>query len=698
MKKEETLFAGKTLSIETGRLAGQANGSVTVRYGDTLILATAVITEKPRPGIDFLPLLVDYEERFYAAGKISGSRFVKREGRPSEFAILNARMIDRAIRPLFPKDFRNDVQVVITVLSIDNENDPSILGMIGASAALMMAGAPIESPVAAVRIGLNNDEIILNPNMSQFSETRLNLVAAASDKAVLMIEAGANEVSEEVIIEAIETAFSEIQKVNDLQKKLSEGIKIISYPVYTIDEALIQKAKEFLKDKMETALRQKNKQEQEAKVKHLEEELFVHCEASENEKTQFDLRQVFFEVLKKGVRNIILSGTRTDGRNHDEIRPLSLEVGLLPRTHGSAIFSRGQTQVLSAATLGSLSAEQIIDTMELDTTKRYMHHYTFPAFSSGEVKPNRGASRREIGHGALAEKALVPMIPDREIFPYTIRIASEVLSSNGSTSMASVCASSLSLMDAGVPIKKHVAGIAMGLILEETGKHTVLTDIMGIEDGSGDMDFKVAGTEDGITALQLDIKVSGITFEIMRDAFLKAKNARLFILNKMNEIIAAPRTELSLFAPRVVVININPDKIRDVIGPGGKVINSIIDKTGVTIDIEDDGMVRLFSSNVEKIHEAQKIISDLTKEVQAGEVYDGTVTRIMNFGAFVEILPGIEGLVHISQLADYRVERVEDIVKVGQKITVFVLEIDQLGRINLSLKAAAGLKPGEHTH
>ena len=691
MEKFETQLGEAKLTLETGRLAGLANGSVTLRIGDTVVLATAVVAATPRENIDFFPLMIDYEERFYASGKISGSRFIKREGRPSEDAILSARLIDRPLRPLFPKGFHNDVQVVITVLSADLVHDPDVLSITAASAALMQAGAPFNGPVAGVRVGLVDDKFILNPTYEQRAKSQLDLVVAGTRDAIMMVEAGALEVSEAKMVDAIEFAHKSLQPAIEIQHELVKRLNVANdkYEVTTTPAELKTNIATRLGGQLEEALYHPEKIVRNTKLDTLRQAIWEEFISEENPEAV--VADIFSKVVSEEFRrNILEHVKRPDGRKLNQIRPLSIEVGVLPRPHGSALFTRGETQALSTVTLGSLDDEQVLDTMELDTTKRYMHHYNFPPYATGEVKPMRTTGRREIGHGALAERALMPMIPSREDFPYTIRVVSEILASNGSSSMASVCGSTLSLMDAGVPIKKPVAGIAMGLVTGE-GKYKILTDIAGIEDFNGDMDFKVAGSRDGITALQMDIKVAGITKQIMSEALAQAKQAREFLLAEMGKIISAPRPELSPFAPRVIVVKVPQDRIGEVIGPGGRVINEIIDRAGgkgvTNISIEEDGNAFITSSDPKLGEQAAQTIRDMMREIKPGEKFHGRVTRIMDFGAFVEVLPGREGLVHISQLADRRIDRVTDVVKEGDMLDVVVTEIDNLGRINLSHKA-----------
>ncbi len=686
----ETQIASEKLVIKTGNWAYQAGGAVTVSYGDTVVLATVVMSKAPREGIDFLPLLVNYEERLYAAGKISSSRFIKREGRPSENAILAGRLVDRSFRPLFPFSLRNDVQIILTVLSVDDKNDPDIASIIAASTALLISNIPWQGPVGAVRVGKTDDKFVLNPSYETRAKSKLDLFVSGTTDEICMVEAGANEISEGEMVKAITFAHKHIKKFIDLQKEIAQKVTVEKKEVAEEEnKELAEKVKKFLDNKLEKAILN-DKLQRDEDVKIIKEELIEKIREETEDSEQSDvikqIEEIFSDLIKKAVRNqIVREGKRTDGRGLDEIRPLKCDVGVLPRTHGSGLFSRGYTQVLSILTLGSSSAEQTVEGIEPADNKRFMHHYNFPPFSVGEVAPIRSTSRREIGHGALAEKSLLPVIPNKDAFPYTIRLVSEVLSSDGSTSMASVCGSTLALMDAGVPIKKPVAGIAMGLIKEDK-TYKILTDIAGIEDACGDMDFKVAGTKNGITALQMDIKVSGISETILKDALNKALKARLIILKKIEEKIPQTRKELSPYAPRITVLKVNPDKVRDIIGPGGKMINKIIDETGVEIDIEPEGVVKVCSTDASGSKKAIEWIEDLTREAKVGEIYQGKVTRIMDFGAFVEIFPGAEGLVHISQLDHKRVEKVEDVVKVGNVIPVMVTEIDSQGRINLSHK------------
>jgi polyribonucleotide nucleotidyltransferase len=684
----KTEFCGNELTIETGKMAFLADGAVTVRYGDTVVLGTAVVSNQPRDGIDFFPLLIDYEERFYAAGKISGSRFIKREGRASEHATLSARLIDRPIRPLFPKGYRHDVQAVTTVVSADLAYSANIIAMTAASTALMLSGAPFEGPVAGVKIGLVDGKLVAFPTEEQMAESKLELTVAGTKDAIMMVEAGANEVDEDTMVEAIELAHKSIQPLIKLQEEVVKalGAKEKPYELFKADEGLFDAIQGFLSDKLGPAIRHQDKYVRHDALRNLEKETVAQFEEHYE---LADIEVAFGKVIDYELRRAILEeGERPDGRKTDEVRPISSQVGILPRTHGSALFTRGTTQVLNITTLASTTYAQLIDTMEEDTTKRYMHHYNAPGYSSGEVKPMRSPGRREIGHGALAERALLPMIPTVEDFPYTIRTVSEVLSQNGSSSMGSVCGSTLSLMDAGVPLKKPVSGIAMGLVMGDD-KYVILSDIQGAEDFAGDMDFKVAGTKDGITALQMDIKVKGITPEIMQKALAQAKVGRAHILKKMLEVIDAPREDMSPFAPRIYKVMINPEKIALVIGKGGETINKIIAETGVEIDIEDSGLVMIASTDKEGADRAIEIIKGITEDPEVGTEYTGRVVKLMEFGAFVNILPGKDGLVHISQMADKRVEKVSDIVKVGDEVRVKLMEIDPQGRLNLSMKAAS---------
>lgn len=682
----ERSVAGRTLSIQVGKLAQQANGAVTVQYGNTVVLATACSGSEPREGVDFAPLTVDYEERLYAAGKIPGS-FIRREGRPSEEAIITSRLIDRSLRPLLSKGFNYDIQVIVTVLSVDQENDPDICALIGASAALTLSDIPFAGPVSAVHVGYIDDALVVNPLLPQMDSSLLDVVVASTSKDIVMIEAGAKEVSEDILVEAIKLGHQANQEVIKLQEELQGSCgkaKVVIKSKETNPELLSQVAC-MLREKLGQVLEQQGKLEKDKALTSLKDEIKAKLVDSFPED---EIKAAFESELKVAVRERILQTKRhLDGRETKEIRPISCEVGVLPRTHGSGLFARGETQVLTITTLGSTSREQLLDGLGLEESKRFMHHYNFPPFSTGEVKRIGTAGRREIGHGALVERAIAPVLPSENDFPYTIRLVSEVLSSHGSTSMASACASTLSLMDAGVPIKTPVAGIAMGLVTGKDGDYVVLTDIVGMEDAYGDMDFKVAGTAHGLTAVQLDIKLQGIRYEILAEALSQAREARSQILDKMSSAISASRSELSPYAPRMYEITIDPSKIGSVIGPGGRVIRSITEETKTTIDIKNDGKVIVASPNEEAAQKAIKIIQDLTRDVEQGEIYTGKVTRLFNFGAMVEILPGKEGLVHISELADYHVPQVEDVVKVGDEIMVKVIGIDSSGRINLSRKA-----------
>ncbi|OGO50229.1 MAG: polyribonucleotide nucleotidyltransferase, partial [Chloroflexi bacterium RBG_16_68_14] len=681
----ERKIGDQLLTLEVGELAGLADGAVTARYGDTVVLATACVSDKLREGVDFLPLTIDYEERLYAVGKIPGS-FFRREGRPSTDATLAARLTDRPIRPLFPKGFRNDIQVIITVLSADQENDPDVLGTIGASAALCMSGVPFAGPVSSVRVGYINGAFVVNPTFAQLQEGELDLVVTGTRDAIMMVEAGASQVPEHVMLQAIEFGQRANQEVLALQEELiaKVGRPKLEFQTPPLPSGVKDKVKAALEGRLDEILAAA-KEERRGGMEGRRQELL---ERFGEEYGADEIGAALDEVVKETVRSSIVErGVRPDGRHPTEIRPISCQVGILPRTHGSGLFTRGQTQVLTIATLGSFGEQQKLDTLSPEERKRFLHHYNFPPFSVGETRPMRGPSRRDVGHGALAERAIEPVIPDEDVFPYTIRLVSEVLSSNGSTSMASVCGSTLALMDAGVPIEAPVAGIAMGLVMGEAGNYAVLTDIAGLEDGLGDMDFKVAGTAEGITALQMDIKVKGITLEIMERALEQAREARLFILGKMQETLPTHRAELSKWAPRMYRIQISVDKIGAVIGPGGRMIRSIIEETKCSIDVEDDGSVFVGSTSEEMARRAIEIIEGLTKEVQVGEIYTGKVVRIVDFGAFVELPGGKDGLVRIGELADYHVPSVEDVVALGDEIMVKVIEIDSMGRINLSRRA-----------
>jgi len=682
----QTEIGDRVLKIETGRFAEQANGAVTVQYGDTVVLVTACANPEPKESTDFLPLTIDYEERLYAAGKIPGS-FFRREGRPSTEAILACRLTDRPLRPLFPKDYRNETQVVVTVLSADMENDPDILAIIGASAALSISDIPFGGPVATCRIGYLDGQYVVNPTYSQLEQSMLDLVVVGTRSGTVMVEGDGKEAPEDVVLGAIAAGQRTNEEVLKLQEELVAacGRPKAEHKPREIDATLQSEVTAVIRERIGEGAAWKKQADRRAAVAQLKQEVEEKFGATHSAQ---DLAPAFDAGLKDVVRSVILErGVRPDGRRPDEIREITCEVGAFPRTHGSGLFTRGQTQVLTIATLGSPGEEQQIDGIGQEESKRYMHHYNFPPFSNGEVKRLGSPGRREIGHGAMAERALIPVLPDEADFPYTIRLVSEVLSSNGSTSMASVCGSTLALMDAGVPIKAPVAGIAMGLVMGEDGKYVLLTDIQGLEDALGDMDFKVAGTAEGITALQMDIKVKSVSREVLEDGLKQAKVARLYVLERMKETIAASRPELSKYAPRLTKIQVDPDKIRHVIGPGGKMIRTITSEAKVTIDIENDGTILIGSPNEDATQKAIKMIEELTRDAEVGGIYTGRVTRVMNFGAFVEILPGKEGLVHISELAEHQVDKVEDVVKVGDEVTVMVTEIDRMGRINLSRRA-----------
>jgi polyribonucleotide nucleotidyltransferase len=685
---------GRELTIETGLLAGQANGAVTVRYGDTVVLGTAVMSQSMSRITGYFPLMVDFEERYYAAGKIKGSRFIKREGRPSDDAILSGRAVDRTIRPLFNSRMRNEVQVVTTVLSYDGENDPDLVAMIAASAALTLSDIPWNGPIGAVRVGLVNNTLVLNPSSEERTSSALDLLLSGTADKINMIECGASEIVEEQMTEAFRFGHEAIQKIARFIEtvRADVGKEKRAAALLVGSEAFEGAMKEFLgKAGLPEALYLRPKAAMAERVAAIQKEAAEHAAVTfPEEPNQAEVLSLILEELSDKTlhENILERDLRPDGRRLNELRPLSATVGVLPRTHGTGLFQRGETQVLTVTTLGAPGDEMVVDTMETDEKKRYMHFYNFPAYSVGEIKPMRGPGRREVGHGALAEKALLPVLPSKEDFPYTIHLVSEVLSSNGSSSMASTCGSTLSLMDAGVPIRKPVSGIAMGVITGSAGRFKVLTDIQGLEDHYGDMDFKVAGTKDGITAMQMDVKIDGLTPDMLGVALKQAKEARLEIMEVIQAALPEPRKEMSPYAPRIITLHINPEKIRDVIGPGGKMINQIIDETGVSIDIEDDGSVFITSTDETSAKEAVDWIRNITREVTVGELFHGRITRIMNFGAFAEVLPNQEGLIHISELADYRVAKVEDVVKVGDVVPVIVKEIDSQGRINLSLKMA----------
>ena len=694
-KKYETQLAGRTLSIETGKIAELANGNVVVRYGETVVMVNVTAAKEPKEGIDFFPLSVDYEEKLYAVGKIPGG-FTKREGKPADKAILTSRAIDRPLRPLFPKDFRNDTCVVATVLSVDPDNSPEVCAMIGASAALSISDIPFGGPTAAVAVGYVDDQIVINPTLEQREKSRLTLTVAGTLEKITMIEAGADEIPNDTMLEAIKTAHEEIKKIcnfiSDIKAEI--GKPKFEYKSFATDPEVYNEIVANFKDRMYQDVQATDKTVRDANIEKITEDITAYFvekygeESAEEKKT--DIADSVHDLEKACVREMILEEhKRPDGRKIDEIRPLSCEVGVLPRVHGSAIFTRGQTQVMSIVTLGTNNEAQELDGLDEEESKRYMHQYNFPSYSVGEARPSRGPGRREIGHGALAEKALVPVIPSEDEFPYAIRVVSEVLSSNGSTSQASICGSTLALMDAGVPIKKPVAGISTGLVTDKNdpSRYIMLTDIQGIEDFFGDMDFKVGGTKDGITAIQVDIKIDGLTYDIIKEAFERTKVARDYILdNIMLPVINEPRKEVSKYAPKIMMANISVDKIKDVIGPGGKMINKIIDETGVKIDINDDGKVCVYANDSESGKKAMDMILDIAKIIEVGGIYDGKVTKIMPFGAFINIGGGNEGLLHISKISNKRVEKVEDVLSVGDEVTVKVSEIDNQGRINLNMK------------
>ncbi|HKF78920.1 MAG TPA: polyribonucleotide nucleotidyltransferase [Candidatus Dormibacteraeota bacterium] len=679
---------GRKFSITTGTVAEQASGAVLIRTGDTVVLSTAMMSREPREGIDFFPLTCDYEEKLYAAGKIPGA-FLRREGRPSEQAVLNSRLTDRPIRPLFPDGFRNDVQVVSTVLSVDQEADPAMLAINGASAALTISEIPFQGPIGAVRMGHIDGRLVVNPDLPDMQRSHLDLVVAGTKDAILMVEAGARGVSEQVVVDALEMAHEAIGRICealvDLREAAGKPKYVFTPPQY--DPEIVAAVAEYVEPRLDQAAYHPDKTERESRLDELKQEMKADLLARWPDAGDV-LGTLFEKTVKDRVRQrVIEGGVRVDGRGVKDIREIEVQVGVLPRTHGSGMFRRGQTQALTILTLGTVGDAQRLDGLGPEEHKRYMHHYNMPPWSTGEAKPLRSPGRREIGHGALAERALVPVIPDIDEWPYTMRLVSEILSSNGSTSMASVCGSTLALMDAGVPIHAPVAGIAMGLVTRE-GRYAILTDIQGVEDALGDMDFKVAGTADGITALQMDIKIKGLSREMMAQALEQAREARLTVLGKMLEVIPEPRREMSPYSPRITTIQINPDKIRDVIGPGGKVIRKIVEETGAQIDVEDDGKIFIASTDQDSAKRAIDWIKGLTDEVEVGRVYRGKVVRIMPFGAFVEVLPNQDGLVHVSRLTDHRVERVEEVVNVGDEIMVKAIEIDSQGRLNLSRQEA----------
>ncbi len=683
-----TEISGQPFTVEIGELAKQANGACMVQYGDTSVLATATASKEPKD-LPFFPLTVNYEERLYAVGKIPGG-FIKREGRPSEKAILTSRLIDRPIRPLFPDGFRNEVQVISTVMSVDQNNPSEIAAMIGSSIALGISNIPFGGPIAGVIVGRVDGEFIINPTIDQQDKSDIHLIVAGTKDAINMVEAGAEEVPEEIMLEAIMFGHNEIKRLVEFQEKVIAEVRKekMEVTLYELDAAITAEVEAKAKEAMVKAIQVQEKHAREDAIQAVKAELIESYEAQEaDDDTIKQVKGVLDKIVKEEVRRLITKEkVRPDGRKPDEIRPLSSRIGVLPRTHGSGLFTRGQTQALSICTLGALGDVQILDGLDLEESKRFMHHYNFPSYSVGETGPIRGPGRREIGHGALGERALEVVVPSEKEFPYTIRLVSEVLESNGSTSQASICASTLAMMDAGVPIKAPVAGIAMGLV--KSGEdYTILSDIQGMEDHLGDMDFKVAGTANGVTALQMDIKIEGLSRDILEEALIQAQKGRMHILGHMLETINEPKDELSRYAPKILTMHINPDKIRDVIGPSGKQINKIIDETGVKIDIEQDGNVFISSTESEMNEKAKKIIEDIVREVQVGEMYLATVKRVEKFGAFAELFKGKEGLVHISELAEERIGKVEDVVSIGDKIMVKVKEIDRQGRINLSRKA-----------
>jgi len=689
LKRVEMQLGGRSLILETGVLAKQANAAVKVQYGDTVVLCTVTASSEPKD-LDFFPLTVNYEERLYAVGKIPGG-FIKREGRPSEKAILSSRLTDRPIRPLFPEGFRNDVQIVNLVMSVDQDCSPEIAAMIGTSASLSISDVPFNGPIGGVIVGRVDGQFIINPTVAEEEKSDLHVVVAGTKDAIMMVEAEANEVAEEVMLEAIMFGHDEIKKIvaviNDFVAQA--GKEKMAVKLHTVNETVNAEVRAFAQERLVEAVKIAEKHARQDAIDAISAEAIAHFEGQyiEQDELMDDVKEILHDIVKEEVRRLITHDkVRPDGRKLEEIRPISCDINILPRTHGTGLFTRGQTQALSVCTLGALGDVQILDGIGLEETKRFMHHYNFPPFSVGEARPLRPPGRREIGHGALGERALSKVIPSEAEFPYTIRLVSEVIESNGSTSQASICASTLAMMDAGVPIKAPVAGIAMGLIKD--GEHvSILSDIQGMEDHLGDMDFKVAGTAQGVTAIQMDIKIDGIDRQILADALKQAREGRMHILSKMLEVIGQPKESLSPYAPKIMTMHINPDKIRDVIGAGGKIINKIIEETGVKIDIEQDGRVFIASSNAEMNEKARSIIEGIVREVVVGEIYLGTVKRIEKFGAFVEILPGKDGLVHISQLSTERVAKVEDVIAIGDIITVKVTEIDQQGRVNLSRKA-----------
>ena len=691
MKQQVQLeWGGRTISLETGAVARQASGAIWARYADTVVLATAVAMPEPREGVDFLPLTVNYQEKTYAAGKIPGG-FFKREGRPTEKDTLTSRLIDRSIRPMFPKGFNHEVQIIINILSVDRENDADILGLVASSAALLLSDIPFERAVGAVRIGLISGQLILNPTFKELETSKIDLIVAGTREAVIMVEGEAREASEEEMLEALEFAHAEIRNIIDLQEKLLPlaGKEKWDFKPPAVDEDLARTVDEFCRKEIADAIRIPDKKDRKARLKEIREQAVYEYGAGEDgESRAVEIDDIFRSMEKELMRTMVLEeGRRIDGRKPDEIRNITCEVGILPRTHGSALFTRGETQALVVTTLGTKDDEQIMDTLEVDYRRRFMLHYNFPPFSTGEAKFLRGPARREIGHGNLAQRSFIPVLPPKEQFPYTVRVVSDVLESNGSSSMATICGGSLSLMDAGVPISKAVAGIAMGLIFT-SDKSVVISDILGAEDHLGDMDFKVAGTRDGITAFQMDLKITGVTREVMGIALQQAKDGRIHILKEMEKALTGPSEALSPYAPRIITIQVKPDKIREIIGPGGKVIRGIVEATGVKLEVEDDGTVLIASTDEIASQRAIDMIKAIVEEPEIGRIYRGTVKKIMDFGAFVEVVTGTDGLVHISQLADHRVAKVEDVVKEGDVVNVKVLDIDRDGKIRLSIKEA----------
>ncbi len=691
MKQQVQLeWGGRTISLETGAVARQASGAVWARYADTVVLATAVAMPEPREGVDFLPLTVNYQEKTYAAGKIPGG-FFKREGRPTEKDTLTSRLIDRTIRPLFPKGFSHEVQVIINILSADRENDADIVGLIATSAALILSDMPFTKAVGAVRVGLTDGQFILNPTFQQLETSKMDLIVGGTREAVIMVEGEAREASEEEMLEALEFAHIEIRKIIDLQEQLLPlaGKEKWDFQPPAVDEALASTVEQFCRNEVAEAIRIPDKKDRKARLKEIREQtVFEYGIGEDGESLSGEIDDIFRSMEKELMRTMVLEeGRRIDGRKPDEIRDITCEVGILPRTHGSALFTRGETQALVVTTLGTKDDEQIMDTLEVDYRRRFMLHYNFPPFSTGEARFLRGPARREIGHGNLAQRSFLPVLPTKEQFPYTVRVVSDVLESNGSSSMATICGGSLSLMDAGVPVSKAVAGIAMGLIFTPE-KSVVISDILGAEDHLGDMDFKVAGTRDGITAFQMDLKIAGVSREVMGTALQQAKAGRVHILNEMDKALTASRETMSPYAPRIITIQVKPDKIREIIGPGGKVIRGIVEATGVKLEVEDDGTVLIASTDETASQRAIDMIKAIVEDPEIGRIYRGTVKKVMDFGAFVEVVTGTDGLVHISQLADHRVAKVEDVVKEGDVVNVKVLDIDRDGKIRLSIKEA----------